>query len=183
HQSLADLLRLHARVIRCVGKNQRAALTVNLRGARFSLLVIAPGAGETEAFNVKAQRGLNIGDVQDGTREPVGHRICSFESATPRRYLIPWMANGKTGSIAEAPPSTYSSWPVMKLAWSVHRRTTALPTSAGAPRRLMGVQPLSCQSLIIWNTWGGSPLRTLSSQAPGLMMFTVMPFWARATAK
>jgi hypothetical protein len=29
------------------------------------------------------------------------------------------MANGKTGSIAEAPPSTYSSWPVMKLAWSV----------------------------------------------------------------
>jgi hypothetical protein len=25
--------------------------------------------------------------------------------------------------------------------------------------------PLSCQSLIIWNTWGGSPL-TLSSQAP-----------------
>src|SRR5207244_8479502 len=71
---------------------------------------------------------------------------------------MPWMANGKTGSIAEAPPSTYSSWPVMKLAWSVHRRTTALPTSAGRPRRLMGVQPLSCHSLIIWNTWGGSPL-------------------------
>jgi hypothetical protein len=45
------------------------------------------------------------------------------------------MANGKTGSIAEAPPSTYSSWQVMKLAWSVHRRTTALPTSAGRPRR------------------------------------------------
>jgi len=44
---------------------------------------------------------------------------------------MPWMANGKTGSIAEAPPSTYSSWPVMKLAWSVQRRTTALPTSAG----------------------------------------------------
>jgi hypothetical protein len=33
------------------------------------------------------------------------------------------MANGKTGSIADAPPSTYSSWPVMKLAWSVQRRT------------------------------------------------------------
>ena len=47
----------------------------------------------------------------------------------------------------------------------------------------MGVQPLSCQSLIILNTSGGSPLRTLSSQAPGLMIFTVMPFWARATAK
>src|SRR5581483_3800649 len=46
-------------------------------------------------------------------------------------YLMPWMANGKTGSMAEAPPSTYSNWPVMKLAWSVHRRTTALPTSAG----------------------------------------------------
>jgi hypothetical protein len=37
--------------------------------------------------------------------------------------------------------------------------------------------------LNLWNTWGGSPLRTLSSQAPGLMIFTVMPFWARATAK
>src|SRR5436309_9294518 len=55
--------------------------------------------------------------------------------------------------------------------------------AAGTPRRLMGVQPLSCQSLIIWNTRGGSPLRALSSQAPGLMMFTVMPFRARATAK
>ena len=52
---------------------------------------------------------------------------------------MPWMANGNTGSMAEAPPSTYSSWPVMKLAWSVHSRTTALPTSAGRPRRLMGV--------------------------------------------
>jgi hypothetical protein len=46
---------------------------------------------------------------------------------------MPWIANGKTGSIAEAPPSTYSSWPVMKLACSVQRSTTAFPTSAGTP--------------------------------------------------
>jgi hypothetical protein len=57
--------------------------------------------------------------------------LVSGVGETNLHYLMPWMANGKTGSIAEAPPSTYSNWPVMKLAWSVQRRTTALPTSAG----------------------------------------------------
>ena len=32
----------------------------------------------------------------------------------------------------------------MKLAWSVQRRTTALPTSAGRPRRLIGVHYETC---------------------------------------
>ena len=60
---------------------------------------------------------------------------------------------------------------------------TALPMSAGTPRRRIGVQPLWCQSLMTWNTSGGRPDKTLSSQAPGLIELTVIPRCASATAK
>src|SRR5690348_3123035 len=60
---------------------------------------------------------------------------------------------------------------------------TMLPISAGVPRRRMGVHPRLCQSPIALCTASGSELRTLSSVQPGLTEFTVMPRWARATAK
>ena len=96
---------------------------------------------------------------------------------------MPWIGSGKTGVIDSAPPSTKSVWPVMKFAVSLQSRTTPLPMSAGVPSRRIGVQPDSCQSLIILKTSGGRPESTLSSQAPGLMVLTVMPFVASATAK
>src|ERR1700730_18262197 len=65
----------------------------------------------------------------------------------------------------DAPPSTWSVWPVIKLASSMHRSSTALPISAGAPIRPSGVQPLSCQVLMAWNTSVGRRPTTLSSGA------------------
>src|ERR1700689_1291152 len=57
HQSLANFPRPG------VGQDQRAALPVHLRNMRSAILVVAPGAGEAEPVNVKAQRGLHVGYV------------------------------------------------------------------------------------------------------------------------
>src|SRR5271168_1115176 len=51
HQPVADL------VWPGVGQDQRAALPINLCHARSAVLVVAPGAGEAEPINVKAERG------------------------------------------------------------------------------------------------------------------------------
>ena len=50
------------------------SLTPSLRALR-----VAPGAREAEPVNVKAERGLNVGHVQDGTREPVCHKLGILE--------------------------------------------------------------------------------------------------------
>jgi hypothetical protein len=44
----------------------------------------------------------------------------------------------------------------------------------------MRTQPASAHTLIICNTVGGKVLKTLSSVAPGLIIFTVMPRGANA---
>src|SRR2546427_8900591 len=70
HQPLANLLRPR------VGQDKRAALPIDLSDA---VLVVAPGTREAEAVNVKTERGLNVCHVQDGTREPVCHRLFLVE--------------------------------------------------------------------------------------------------------
>jgi hypothetical protein len=44
-----------------------------------AILVIAPGTRKAEAVNVKTERGLNVCHVQDGTREPIRHRLFLVE--------------------------------------------------------------------------------------------------------
>src|SRR5713226_974843 len=58
-----------------------------------------------------------------------------------------------------SPPSTWMVCPVMKLASPMHNNMTAFPISRGVPTRRIGVQPLSCQALMAWNTRSaaGSP--------------------------
>src|SRR5882724_6943898 len=132
----------------------------------------------------RARRKLNGKFERSGEHGGENDQASPAGSVRPRTaYLMPWIPSGKTGSIAEPPPSTCRVWPVMKPACSVHIRTTALPMSAGVPRRRIGVHPLWCQSLMSLKTSGGRPESTLSSQAPGLIEFTVMPRCARATAK
>src|ERR1700733_11181298 len=67
HQPVANLLRPR------VGQDKRAALPLDLCDVRPAVLVVAPGAHEAKLVNVKAERYLNIGHVQDGAREPVCH--------------------------------------------------------------------------------------------------------------
>src|SRR2546429_6832560 len=73
HQTLANLLGPR------VGQDKRAALPVDLCDMRSAVLVVAPGAREAEPLNVKAERGLNVGYVPDGAREPVCHTLCTLE--------------------------------------------------------------------------------------------------------
>src|SRR5215467_2682501 len=84
HQPLASLLRSEgAGLIPAkklgVRQNQRAALPVYLCNASSAIVVEAPGTREAEPVNVKAERGLNVGHVQDGTSKPVCHRLCVLE--------------------------------------------------------------------------------------------------------
>src|SRR5579871_3917541 len=56
-------------------QDKRAALSIHLCDIRSAVLVfVPPGTREAEPLNVKAERGLNVGHVQDGAREPVCHR-------------------------------------------------------------------------------------------------------------
>src|SRR6266852_5839159 len=57
------------------------------------------------------------------------------------------ISSGKTVSINDAPPSTAMTWPVIQLASSEQSSDTALPMSAGVPRRPAGVQPLFWQRI------------------------------------
>src|SRR5713101_9388236 len=96
---------------------------------------------------------------------------------------IPWNSSGKCASTSAAPPSTSINWPVIQLASSEQIIATALPMSDGVPNRPMGVHPRSCHSRNpVWKA-SGKLFNTLSSTQPGLIVFTVIPRLASATAK
>src|SRR5882724_438285 len=79
----------------------------------------------------RARRKLNGKFERSGEHGGENDQASPAGSVRPRTaYLMPWIPSGKTGSIAEPPPSTCRVWPVMKQACSVHIRTTALPMSA-----------------------------------------------------
>src|SRR5258708_5160671 len=75
HQPFADLLGPLA------GKDERAALPLHLGDERLAVLLEAPGAREAETVHVEADRCVDIGYVEDGAGEPVGHRL---EARSPR---------------------------------------------------------------------------------------------------
>ncbi len=67
YQALARLLRPRIR------EDESAARPFDLRNMRFSILIVAPGAGESKLVNVKAQGSFNVCYMENGTREPVCH--------------------------------------------------------------------------------------------------------------
>src|SRR5437899_3771871 len=75
HQPSAELLGPLA------GKDERAALPLHLGDERLAVLLEAPGAREAETVHVEADRCVDIGHVEDGAGEPVGHRL---EARSPR---------------------------------------------------------------------------------------------------
>src|SRR5579883_1714644 len=68
YQPFANLLRP------LVGQDQRAALPFRLRHACSAVLFITPEAGKSKPFHIKAERRINVSNVQDGTGKPVCHR-------------------------------------------------------------------------------------------------------------
>src|SRR5438874_12017670 len=102
--------------------------------------------------------------------------LADFETAC-------WLSSGICAFISEAPPSTSINWPVIHPASSEQRSATAFPMSAGVPSRRIGVHPSCCHFLMVFCTGSGRVLSTLSSVHPGLIVFTVMPRAASATAK
>jgi hypothetical protein len=96
------------------------------------------------------------------------------------RLDIPWNSNGRRASTSDAPPSTSINCPVIQAASCEQINATALPMSAGVPNRPIGVQPRSCHSRKpVWKASG----RLFSTLSSGLIVFTVMPRRASATAK
>ena len=83
---------------------------------------------ERELIRERTQAGLSAARAQGRTSRSGSREECP-EAA--------WAQNGN-GSLAVRPPSTTITWPVIKAAASLARKTTTLPISCGSPVRPTG---------------------------------------------